>query len=267
MSDLLTRAAAFFITPAAIAPEREVSSPPRFAPRALVLGTPREAPPVAAALGNELRRANRWPAALVAIWSPTTDAADALPDRHTSAAASEPRLSAATTTADGASPATGAAETANGTTPADRDPQDPRRERPAHAAARRLATRLASRGLPATARGRLAWLPLPADAGPGLAMAERAAATIDVPAVLALAGPRPAEAEPLLAEHDLVAVVAGDRAGPLTTLALDHLSGLSAPSVAVRPLRGASRRLALAGVGGLRSLADASIRDAVRGLA
>ncbi len=246
MSDLLTRAAALFITPAATAPERETSSPPRFAPRALVLGTPKDAPPVAAALGNELRRANRWPAALVAVWCPTVDPNDTV---------NAPTQSAPTA-------AHPSAPASDGPT----DHQDVRRDRPAHAAARRLAARLGSRGIPATARGRLAWLPLPADPGPGLAMAERAAAAIDVPAVLALAGPRPAEAEPLLAELDLVAVVAGADAGPLATLVLDHLNGLAAPAVAVHPLRGASRRLALAGLGGLRSLADASIRDAVRGL-
>jgi hypothetical protein len=252
MSDLLTRAAALFITPAATAPERETSSPPRFAPRALVLGTPKDAPPVAAALGNELRRANRWPAALVAVWSPTVVSVETV-----------------NASSDGHAPTQSAPTAAHPSAPASDGPtdhQDVRRDRPAHAAARRLAARLGSRGIPATARGRLAWLPLPAEPGPGLAMAERAAAAIDVPAVLALAGPRPAEAEPLLPELDLVAVVAGDDAGPLATLVLDHLNGLAAPAVAVRPLRGASRRLALAGLGGLRSLADASIRDAVRGL-
>jgi hypothetical protein len=264
MSDLLTRAAAFFITPPATAPEREVATPPRFAPRALVLGTPTEAPPVAAALGNELRRTNRWPAALVAIWSPADDARDAPTDWH-----ARTETVAATSEAHTSTPASGDPTSGTHTSAPGDDTTiepEPRHDRPAHAAARRLAARLAARGIPASARGRLAWLPLPADPGPGLALAERAAAAIDVPAVLALAGPRPAEAEPVLAEHDLVVVVGGDDDGPLTTLALEKLGTLAAPAVAVRPLRGASRRLALAGVGGLRALADASIRDAVRGL-
>jgi hypothetical protein len=267
MSHLLTRAAALFVTPAASTSEREAVAPPRFAPRALVLGAPSEAPPVAAALGNELRRASRWPAALVAVWSPIAEAAsvpaDARFSGHTSPADAGHTLPAdanGSTTDHAGAAREGDQPSGNADQPAGRNGATA----PAHAAARRLATRLGSRGIPASARGRLAWLPLPTDPAPGIAMAERAAAATDVPAILTLAGPRPAEIEPVLSEHDLVVVVAGDDAGPLATLTLDRLTALPAPAVVVRPLHGASRRLALAGVGRLRALGDPSVRDAVR---
>jgi hypothetical protein len=277
MSDLLSRAAELFVAPAAPAVEPLGAVPPRFAPRALVLGSREEAPPVASALGNELRRANRWPAALVAIWSPLPaeasssleldlDPTNRCAAHGPSGAAGHARLEAAD---EADRSVRGRGEDVDGAWEGSLGGALPRGEgvaAPAHAAARRLAARLAARGIPASPRGRLAWLRLPADPRTGIAMAERAAAAIDVPAVLALAGPRPAAADPLLAEHDLIVLVTDDEAAPLASLALDRLAGLGPPAVAVRPLRGASRRLALAGAGRLRGAGDA-LRDAVRGVA
>ncbi|MHD0301026.1 hypothetical protein RCF19_34620, partial [Rhodococcus qingshengii] len=73
-------------------------------------------------------------------------------------------------------------------------------------------------------------------------MAERAAGATDVPAVLALGGPRPAEAEALFAEQDLVIVVAASDAESLASLALDRLPAGSPPAVVVRPFSGGARR-------------------------
>lgn len=67
---LRDRAAGLFIAPReGVASPEPVAALTRFAPRAAVLGSPREAPPVAAALACALRRRERSPAALVAIWS------------------------------------------------------------------------------------------------------------------------------------------------------------------------------------------------------
>jgi len=69
MSGLLDRAASAFVTPSR-APEAVAR---RFAPRALVLGSARDAVPVAAALAGGLRERERAAGALVLTW-PSPDA-------------------------------------------------------------------------------------------------------------------------------------------------------------------------------------------------
>ena len=64
-------------------------------------------------------------------------------------------------------------------------------------AAARLAARLSAHGLPARARGRLAWLALPAEPDAAAAAVRRASAIVEGPLVSALAGARPAELEAL----------------------------------------------------------------------
>jgi hypothetical protein len=118
-------------------------------------------------------------------------------------------------------------------------------------AASRLAARLQARGLDAVARGRLAWLALRSDELP---LAARAAAGVDVPAVIALTGPRTPATDALLADQDLVVLVVGPDAQPgLEALALDGLAGCPAPVVVHRPLdTPAARPAAMAGWGRLR---------------
>jgi hypothetical protein len=118
-------------------------------------------------------------------------------------------------------------------------------------AASRLAARLQARGLEAVARGRLAWLALGAGQLP---LAARAAAAVDVPAVIAVTGPRTAASDDLLADQDLVVLVVGSDAEPgLETLALDGLQHCAAAVVVRRPLDSpGARPAALAGWGRLR---------------
>jgi hypothetical protein len=121
-------------------------------------------------------------------------------------------------------------------------------------AVRRLAGRLAAHGLSSTASGRLAWValdPSPADAATQLL---RARALADAPIVLAIAGPRPAEFEPLLADAELALVVLPAEAEePLRSLALATLP--SRASLAVPPLPpGPPRWAAMAGLARMRSL-------------
>jgi hypothetical protein len=117
--------------------------------------------------------------------------------------------------------------------------------------ASRLAARLRARGLEAVARGRLAWLALGSD---HLALATRAATAVDVPAVIAVTGPRTAASDDLLADQDLVVVVLGGDAEPgLESLALDGLRDCTATVVVRRPLDSpGARPAALAGWGRLR---------------
>jgi hypothetical protein len=115
-------------------------------------------------------------------------------------------------------------------------------------AAVRLATRLTVRELPTIARGRLAWLVLPDGPGAAQAAVRRASALVAGPLVTALAGARPPELEPLIAEHDL-AVVAADPATPLARAALAALAARGVQAAAIPPLRrGPARTLALAGI-------------------
>lgn len=118
-------------------------------------------------------------------------------------------------------------------------------------AASRLAARLQARGLVAVTRGRLAWLAL----GPGeLALAARAVAAVDVPAVIAIAGPRTTATDDLLDDVDLIVLVAAVEAEPgLEALALAGLQDRAAPVVVQRPLAGpGARPAAIAGWGRLR---------------
>jgi hypothetical protein len=114
--------------------------------------------------------------------------------------------------------------------------------------AARLAAHLSAHGLPARARGRLAWLALPADPDAAAAAVRRASALVEGPLVSALTGPRPAELDSLVAEHDL-AIVAADPESPLARAALARLTEAGFAASAHAPLvRGPRRTLALAGL-------------------
>lgn len=116
-------------------------------------------------------------------------------------------------------------------------------------AAARLVAGLQMRGLEAVARGRLAWLGLE-----DLALARRALAAVDVPAVVAITGPRSAATDELLPEQDqIVLVVPTDEDQRLTDLARSGLAEYNVPLT----IRGAltapgARTAALAGWGRLR---------------
>jgi hypothetical protein len=201
MSGVLDRAADFFLAPAPATPGEPATLPP--AVRAVVLGAPPDAPPLAAALALSLRAAERAPAALVASWD--------------------------------------AGERDKGV----------RRDAATRSAAR-LAAYLTARGFGAAARGRLAWLALPADPPVAAAAVRRASALVEGPVVTALGGPRPAELEDLIAEHDL-ALVAADPESALARAAIARLAERGVAASACRPLRrGAPRALALAGLGAPR---------------
>ena len=118
-------------------------------------------------------------------------------------------------------------------------------------AATRLAARLQARGLMAVARGRLAWLALGPD---DLALAPRAVAAVEVPAVIAITGPRTMATDDLLEDVDLIVlVVAADAEPGLEALTLAGLQHRSAPVVVQRPLDGpGARPAAMAGWGRLR---------------
>jgi hypothetical protein len=115
-------------------------------------------------------------------------------------------------------------------------------------AAARLAARLTSHELHTCARGRLAWLELPAEPAAAADAVRRASALVDGPLVTALGGARPRELDDLVAEHDLALVAAK----PETALARAALARLAAQGIgacAASPLhRGLTRTLALAGL-------------------
>jgi hypothetical protein len=122
-------------------------------------------------------------------------------------------------------------------------------------AAARLAARLVARDLPATPRGRLAWLRLPDDPADAAAAVRRASTLVDGPLVTALAGGRPPALEDLIAEHDL-AVVAADPDTALARAALARLTARGVDARACRPLRrGLPRTIALAGLAAAKELA------------
>ena len=118
-------------------------------------------------------------------------------------------------------------------------------------AASRLVSGLQARGLDAVARGRLAWLALGRDEP---AMARRALAAVDVPAVVALTGPRSAATEALLAEQDHVVLVVPADADPrLVELARDGLAECGLPLTVRGPLTAPGARVAaLTGWGRLK---------------
>jgi hypothetical protein len=125
------------------------------------------------------------------------------------------------------------------------DARGPAPRGPGAPGAARVAARLAARGLAATAHGRLAWLPLSDHVVAASVAARRASAALDVPLVVALAGPRCDIVEGLLSEQDLVVVVTVDPEAPLARLAV---SGCTRPAEARKPPRGVRRMLALAGL-------------------
>jgi hypothetical protein len=126
---------------------------------------------------------------------------------------------------------------------------------PATRAAGRLAGRLTACDVTAVARGRLAWLVLPAGAADAAAAVRRVSALVDGPLVTALAGARPLALEDLVAEHDL-AIVAADPAGPLARAAVAHLTARGVDARACRPLRrGLPRTFALARLAASREVA------------
>jgi hypothetical protein len=138
---------------------------------------------------------------------------------------------------------------------------------PAHPSTRRLAARLAGRGLDGCARGRTLHLSLPAEPGAAVAAWQRAVAAAGVPAVGVLAGPRAVAFDRLLDEQDLVVLApAGEAPSALAELALEGLAGLRTPVAVSRPVpRGAGRVLAASSLATSRALGPA-VTEAVRGL-
>lgn len=130
---------------------------------------------------------------------------------------------------------------------------EPPRSGLASGAARRLAQRLAGRGLSVGVCGRVVTVALPATDVEARAATERAlAAAGDIPVILALAGARPPGFDPLLANLDRLIVVpsAGAPAG-LERLAIDDAARLGrGASVLELPSTGAGtgRLLALTGL-------------------
>jgi hypothetical protein len=114
----------------------------------------------------------------------------------------------------------------------------------ASVATRRLADRLAARGLVATARGRLVTVALPAADVEARAAAERAmAAAGQAPVVLVIAGPRPPALDPLLAAVERIVIVPPPDAPPtLESLALTAAAHLGR-STAILRLPRTSRHL------------------------
>jgi hypothetical protein len=135
--------------------------------------------------------------------------------------------------------------------------------------ARRLAERLARRGVRAAARGRLVTVALAADPVAARAEAERVLAAVgETPVALLVAGPRPEALDPLLATLDRLVVVAPPDAPPgLEGLALEEAAALGRSvarldlpdtplgtlvAAAGRPLSPAVRAAATAALGGDR---------------
>lgn len=140
--------------------------------------------------------------------------------------------------------------------------------RAAPPAARRLAERLAGRGIEATASGRTVHVPLPVEPAQAAATHQRAVAAAGVPTICALAGARPRALDPLLDEQDLIVVApAAGAAESFADLVLIGLHGIRAPVVVGRPVpRGAARFLAASSVATARTL-GAEVTEAIRGLA
>ena len=128
---------------------------------------------------------------------------------------------------------------------------------PAVPEARRLVHALAAHGLEAEATGRLARVLLPDEPEAALAAGARAAAVAAAPTVLALAGPRDAVLDRLIAAQDLAVVARSrDHDAVVAALAVASIAALGVPAVACEPAAGArSRALAAAGVSASRGLA------------
>ena len=113
---------------------------------------------------------------------------------------------------------------------------EPSRSGLAGGAARRLAQRLAARGLVASACGRVVTVALPASDIDARAAAERTlAAAGDIPLVLTVAGARPSAFDPLLANVDrLIVVPPSDAPAGLERLAIDDAARLGRSAAVLR---------------------------------
>ena len=208
MSGLIARAASFVVEPRATAQPRAAA--PAGA-RALVVGAAAEAPPFAAALAGALRAREHAPAALVCVWGGGPTPGGATPGAATPVGSTPGAL-----TPVGATPGAPASFCSAG-------------------GARRLAARLAARGLAVRAAGRLVWLSLPDGTAEAAAVLGRLLGWLDAPIVTVLAGPRSAEHDALVSDHDLVVAVRPAAGGALseagaealTALALEGLDGWS----------------------------------------
>jgi len=222
MTGLLSRVGAFFFEsadapgPAAVP---RAAAPAAAPAEAAVLGAPGAVVAVAAACAGELRARSRSAAALLCIWRP--------------AGASAPAPEPAADVPPARSPA-------GATTPG----------------AGRIAARLVAHELPATACGRLAWLALASEAEAAAAQFRRCRSVAGVPLVIAVAGARPPEFEPLLAELDLcVAVLPADVDSALRDLVVATLPARRHAVAAPVP-PGPPRWAAIAGLARLRSLPE-----------
>ena len=203
-----------------------------------VLGSDPVVVPVAAACAGELRARDRAAAATLCVWRAVPEAVGAVETgvEH-----------AFTPFSDAVAPEETPAATA----------ARERSRTPTSAAtpgARRLAARLAAQDVAATACGRLAWVVLPAEPEAAVEQVERCLRAAAAPVVLAIACPRPAAFEPLLARLDLaLAVLPADAEPALRALALASLPARE-PCI-VPPLPpGPPRWAAMAGLARLRSL-------------
>jgi hypothetical protein len=230
MTGLLARAASFVVEPNAAAESRAAA--PAGA-RALVLGSAADAPPFAAALAGALRARERAPAALVCVWGASAPAGST----------SGPAAAAPT-----GGPSPPRASTWGRSSPG------PSSSLWSAGGARRLAARLAARGLEARAAGRLVWLAVPENTAEAAAVLGRLIGWLDAPIVTVLAGPRSAEHDALVADHDLVVAVRPTAGGALSeaggeALAALALEGLEGWSLACDPLpAGPARWRARAGL-------------------
>jgi hypothetical protein len=226
MSSALDRLTAFLVE----SPAPAVTASLPAACRAAVLGTTGDVVPLAAVLALTLRAADRRPAALVALWgtappgpAPTVRAAARLAAAVKPFAATRPSSEARDETGSsspGAVPRTVDRDEAGSSAP------------------------MTNRAI---ARGRLAWLALPAEPALAVDALVGAAAVVDAPLVTALAGARPAALDDLVAGHDLV-VVAAAPSSPLAETAIERLAERGVPAIACRPpARGIARTLAVAG--------------------
>jgi hypothetical protein len=269
MTGFLARAASFVVEPHA-ATEPRAAAPA--GARALVLGSPADAPPFAAALAGALRARERAPAALVCVWGasapgPSTSG-PSTPGPSTSFPSSPgpstwgpsmPGLSKPGPAA--AAPTRGLSKPGPAAAAPTRGPSTPGPSSSLWSAggARRLAARLAARELEVRAAGRLVWLALPEQAGEAAGVLGRLLGWLDAPIVTVLAGPRSAEHDAVVADHDLVVSVRPAAGGALSEAGADALTalaleGLDGWSLACDPLpAGPARWRARAGLARLSS--------------
>lgn len=151
---------------------------------------------------------------------------------------------------------------------ADPDEPGPARGGMAASAARRVADRLAGRGLAAEAQGRLVRLTLDPDARLAASEWERAVAAAACAAVLSIAGPRPPAFDALLDDLDLLVLVTPEEApAELTDLALAALAPLRPPVLTCRSIPAGTARLLSSSSIATSRLLGPELSAAVRGLA